>query len=157
MDEQRIESALRQGPPFATQYVPASVALDEQPVVHAPSVGRLVLIIAVTALLLVGMLAGLAALGAFRNYAGPASNGWVAFAQYSERSAGLFERDIYIVREGEAAHRIVGSDADGLDQIVLRSRPMETTGLRRGRRNLGHELPQRRARDLRRRCGWQRH
>ena len=68
MDEQRLERALRQGPPFATRYVPSSLALDEQPVVRGPvSVGRLVLIVAVTALLLVGMLAGLAALGAFRD------------------------------------------------------------------------------------------
>lgn len=67
MDEQRLERALRQGPPFATGYLPASLALDERPVVRGPSHGRLVLIIAVTALLLVGMLAGLAALGAFRD------------------------------------------------------------------------------------------
>ena len=64
MDEQRLERALHQGPPFATGYVPHSLALDAQPVVRGPvSVGRLVLIVAVTALLLVGMLAGLAALG----------------------------------------------------------------------------------------------
>jgi WD40 repeat protein len=108
MDEQRLERALRQGPPFATRYLPSSLALDEQPVVRGPvSVGRLVLIIAVTALLLAGMLAGLAALGAFRDDA-PASNGWVAF---------VVEADIYLVREGEAARRIIGSDSDGLDQI----------------------------------------
>lgn len=118
MDEQRLERALRRGPPFATRYVPSSLALDEQPVVRGPaSVGRLVLIIAVTALLLVGMLAGLAAMGAFRTDSG-ASNGWVAFARWgSDRSAGPVERDIYIVREGQAAQRIVGSDADSLDQI----------------------------------------
>jgi Tol biopolymer transport system component len=114
MDEQRLERALRQGPPFATRYVPSSLALDEQPVVRGPSAGRLVLIIAVTALLLVGMLAGLAALGAFRDDDGPASNGWVAFARYSDLSAG---RDIYLVREGQPARRIIGSDSDGLDQI----------------------------------------
>ena len=108
MDEQRLERALRQGPPFATRYLPSSLALDEQPVLRGPvSVGRLVLIIAVTALLLVGMLAGLAALGAFRDD-GRASNGWVAF---------VVEADIYLVREGEAARRIIGSDSDGLDQI----------------------------------------
>jgi Tol biopolymer transport system component len=118
MDEQRLERALRQGPPFATRYVPSALALDEQPVVRGPvSVGRLVLILAVTALLLVGMLAGLAALGAFRDDDGGASNGWVAFAQYSDLSAGLVEGDIYLVREGEAARRIIGSDSDGLDQI----------------------------------------
>lgn len=117
MDEQRLERALRQGPPFATRYVPSSLALDEQRVVRGPGVGRLVLILAVTALLLVGMLAGLAALGAFRDIDGGASNGWLAFAQYSDLSAGLVESDIYLVREGEAARRIIGSDSDGLDQI----------------------------------------
>ena len=118
MDEQRLERALRQGPPFATRYVPSSLALDDSPVVRGPiNVGRLVLIIAVTALLLVGMLAGLAALAAFRDEDGGASNGWVAFARYSDRSAGLVERDIYLVREGEAARRIIGSDSDGLDEI----------------------------------------
>jgi dipeptidyl aminopeptidase/acylaminoacyl peptidase len=117
MDEQRLERALRQGPPFATKYVPSSLALDEQPVVRGPSVGRLVLIIAVTALLLVGTLAGLAALGAFRGDNGGAPNGWLAFARHADQSAGLVERDIYLVREGESARRIIGSDSDGLDQI----------------------------------------
>jgi hypothetical protein len=118
MDEQRFERALRQGPPFATRYVPSSLALDALPVRRSPvSVGRLVLIVAVTALLLVGMLAGLAAMGAFRDDDGPASNGWVAFARYSDQSSGLVERDIYLVREGEPARRIIGSESDGLDQI----------------------------------------
>lgn len=117
MDERRLERALRHGPPFATRYVPSALALDEQPVVRGPGVGRLVLIIAVTALLLVGMLAGLAALGAFRGDDNPASNGWVAFARYSDISAGLVERDIYLVREGQAARRIIGSDSDGSDQV----------------------------------------
>jgi Tol biopolymer transport system component len=117
MDEQRLERALRQGPPFATRYVPSALALDEQPVVRGPGAGRLVLILAVAALLLVGMLAGLAALGAFRDDDGGASNGWVAFARYSDLSAGLEEGDIYLVREGQAARRIIGSDSDGLDQV----------------------------------------
>jgi hypothetical protein len=120
MDEQRLERALRQGPPFATRYVPSSLALDKQPVLRGPSVGRLVLMIAVTALLLAAMLAGLAALGAFRDGDGPASNGWIAFARSGSGPpgpAGWVERDIYLVREGEAAHRIVGSDSDSLDQI----------------------------------------
>jgi len=119
MDTPRLERALRQGPPFATRYVPSSLALDEQPVARRPGV-RLALIIAATALLLVGLLAGLAALGAFRNddprlglredrrADSPASNGWVAFAQSS---------DIYLVREGQAARRIIGSGSDGLDQV----------------------------------------
>ena len=107
MDEQRLERALRQGPPFATRYVPSSLQIDEQQVVRGPNVGRLVLIIALTALLLVGMLAGLAAIGAFLNN-GPASNGWLALSRNS---------DIYLVREGEAARRIIGSDSDGLDQV----------------------------------------
>jgi dipeptidyl aminopeptidase/acylaminoacyl peptidase len=120
MDEQRLERALRQGPPFATEYVPASLGLDEQPTVRGPSAGRLVLIIAVTALLLVGMLAGLAALGAFRDDDRGASNGWIAFARSGSGprgASGWVERDIYLVREGEAAHRIVGSDAEILDQV----------------------------------------
>jgi Tol biopolymer transport system component len=116
MDEQRLERALRQGPPFATRYVPSSLALDKQPVMRgSASAGRLVLIIAVTALLLAGMLAGLAAMGAFRDDVVPASNGWVAFAQYSDGSS--VDRDIYLVREGEPARRIIGSESDGLDQI----------------------------------------
>jgi len=108
MDEQRLEGVLRQGPPFATRYVRHSLALDAQPLVPVASVGRLMLIIAVTAMLLVGVLAGLAALGAFRDNHGPASNGWVAFVGGA---------DIYLVREGEAARRIIGSDNDGLNEI----------------------------------------
>jgi Tol biopolymer transport system component len=119
MDERRLERALRQGPPFATRYVPTSLSLDEQLVARrAVSVGRLVLIVAVTALLMIGMLAGLAALGAFGDdeRRPGAANGWVAFARSSDPS-GLGERDISLVREGQAAHRIIGSDSDGLDQI----------------------------------------
>ena len=121
MDEQRLERALRQGPPFATRYVPSSLALDDAPVVRPPvGVGRLVLVIAVTALLLVGRLAGLVAVGILRNDDRPVSNGWIAFARFGSGPpgpAGWVECDIYLVREGEAAHRIVGSDADSLDQI----------------------------------------
>lgn len=119
MDERRLERALRQGPPFAKPYTSAPVRLADELLVRRPvSAGRLVLIIAVTALLLVGMLAGLAALGAFRDDDGGASNGWVAFARYaSDSSPGLGERDIYLVREGESARRIIGSDSDGLDQL----------------------------------------
>jgi WD40 repeat protein len=74
MNEQRLERVLRQGPPFATRYVPSLLALDERPVVRGPvSVGRLVLIIAVTVLLLISMLAGLAASGAFRDHDRPVS------------------------------------------------------------------------------------
>ena len=121
MDEQRLEGALRQGPPFATRYVPAPLALDERPILRRPmSVGRLVLIITVTALLVVGMLAGLAALGRLRDDPAGAPNGWIAFARYGSGPGspdGWVERDIYLVREGEAAHRIVGSDAESLDQV----------------------------------------
>jgi dipeptidyl aminopeptidase/acylaminoacyl peptidase len=121
MDGQRLERALRQGPPFATRYVASSLALDAQSVVRGPvSVGRLVLILAVTALLLASMLAGLAALGAFRDDDGPVSNGWIAFARFGSGPSGpsgWVERDIYLVREDEAAHRIVGSDADSLDEV----------------------------------------
>ena len=47
-----------------------------------------------------------------RNDDRPAANGWIAFAR---SGSGL--RDIYLLREGGTAHRIVGSDADGVDQI----------------------------------------
>ncbi len=120
MDEQRLERALRQGPPFTTGYVPSTLALEERPFVRAPmTVGRLVLVIAVTALLLIGLLAGLVALGRHDGVR-PATNGWLAFARSGSGPAGpngWVERDIYLVREGQAAHRIVGSDADGLDQV----------------------------------------
>jgi dipeptidyl aminopeptidase/acylaminoacyl peptidase len=42
-----------------------------------------------------------------------AVNGWVAFAAYN--SAG--DNDIYLIREGESARRIVGSDSDGLEEV----------------------------------------
>jgi Tol biopolymer transport system component len=121
MDEQRLERALRQGPPFATRYVPSSLALDERSAVRGlVSVGRLVLIMAATALLLVGMLAALAAGGTFRDDQGPISNGWLAFVRSGSGQQGpngWVERDIYLGRPGEAAHRIVGSDAESLDQV----------------------------------------
>lgn len=68
MDEQRLERALRQGPPFVTRYVSGPLALDE-PLGgrRGAGTGRLVLLVAVTALLLAGMLGGLAALGSLRD------------------------------------------------------------------------------------------
>jgi Tol biopolymer transport system component len=120
MDVQRLERALRQGPPFATRYVPSSLALEAEPVVARPSVGRLVLIIAVSALLMVGLLGGLVALGLLQSDDRPAANGWIAIAGGGSGPAGpngWVERDIHLLREGGAAHRIVGSDTDRLDQI----------------------------------------
>jgi Tol biopolymer transport system component len=121
MDELRLERALRQGPPFATRYVASSLALEEQPVVRGPvSAGRLVLIMVVTALLLVGVLAGLVAVGLLQDGERPASNGWIAFARFGSGPGGpaaWVERDIYLVRQGEAARRIVGSETDSLDQV----------------------------------------
>jgi WD40 repeat protein len=119
MDELRLERALSQGPPFATRYVPSPLALNDKSIARRPaSVGRLVLIIAVTALLLVGMLAGLAALGAFQNDDRGAPNGWVAFPVWDGDAAqGPVDRDIYIVRQDQAPHRIIGTDSDNLDQI----------------------------------------
>ena len=115
MDEQRLERGLRQGPPFATRYVAAPRALDDRPFDRqAVSARRLVLIVAVTALLLVGLLAGLAALGPDRIDHPGAANGWVAFAQHSplgSQDARNYPKDILLVREGSDPHRIAGSDA----------------------------------------------
>ena len=72
MDEQRLERALRQGPPFVTGYAPSSLALDERPVVLGRmTAGRLVLVIAATALLLAGMLAGLVAVARLDHHVRP--------------------------------------------------------------------------------------
>lgn len=121
MDQQRLERALRQGPPFATRYVPSSLALDDASVVRPlVGVGRLGPLIAVMALLLAGLLAGALLIGAVRDDHRPVSNGWIAFARAGSGPPGpdgWVERDIYLVREGEAAHRIVGSEVEGLDQI----------------------------------------
>jgi Tol biopolymer transport system component len=122
MDLQRLERVLRQGPPFATRYVPSTLVLDGQPVVsRSVSVSRLVLIAAVTALLLVGMLAALGAVGAFRDDHRPISNGWIAFVREGSGprspNGGWVERDIYLVRPGGNAHRIVGSEAETRDQV----------------------------------------
>ena len=117
MDEQRLERALRQGPPFATRYVARPLALDQRRVGRRPAgVGRLVLLVALTGMVMIGMLAGLAALGALRDDESAAENGWVAFTRGRTEPAGG-ERDIYLVREGEVARRVIGADADGLDQI----------------------------------------
>src|SRR5262249_17478866 len=101
MDEQRLERALRQGPPFATAYVPASLALDDASVGRERvAVTRLVLTIAVMALLLAALVAGLVAVGTQNPHLphGPGANGWIAFVRGG---------DIYLVREGTAAHRII--------------------------------------------------
>ena len=119
MDEQRLERALRQGPPFAARYIARLPVLDESLVARRPAgVARLAMLIAVTALLLVGMLAGLAALGALRGDKPGAENGWVAFALWDgDTSERLPDRDIYFVRHGQAAERVIGTDFDNLDQI----------------------------------------
>ena len=118
MDEQRLERALRQGPPFATRYVPSSLALDPPMVRPSIGLGRLVLVIAMTALLLVGLLGGLVAVGLLQDDDEGASNGWVAFALWdSQPFIGPVDRDIYVVREGQTAQRIVGSGSDSADQI----------------------------------------
>ena len=118
MDQQRLERTLRQGPPFATRYVPSSLALDDMATMRPlVSMGRLVLVITITGLLLVGLLAGLALVGARRD-ALPPANGWIAFVRSGPTDpGGREEHDIYLVREGEAAHRIVGSDADRTEQL----------------------------------------
>jgi Tol biopolymer transport system component len=120
MDEQRLMRALRHGPRFATLYVPTPLALDDAPRVRPRAdAGRLVLAIAITALLLVALLAGLIAVGSPRDRR-PLANGWIAFARAGSGPQGPnggVERDIYIVGMGQAARRIVGSDAESLDQI----------------------------------------
>ena len=121
MNKQRLERALRQGPPFVTGYVPSPLVFDAHPVVRGHvGVARLVLILAVTSLLLVGVVAALSAAGGLRNDGRPISNGWIAFVRGGSGPAGpngWVERDIYLVRPGEAAHRIVGSDTETRDQI----------------------------------------
>jgi Tol biopolymer transport system component len=121
MVERRLERALRQGPPFATGYVPTSLALDEPPAVRGRvGVRQLLLVVAATALLLIALLAGLAAVGRHRDVILPASNGWIAFARGGSGPAGpngWVERDIYLVREGGGARMIIGSEADHLDQV----------------------------------------
>src|SRR3954447_14669329 len=119
MDEQRLERALRHGPPFGTRYTPSPLALDDGPMARRRmGASRLVLVLAVTALLLVALLVALVAIGSHRNR-GPVANGWIAFARAGSGPQGpreLVARDIYILREGQAARRIVGADSDGLDQ-----------------------------------------
>jgi hypothetical protein len=108
MDEQRINRALRQGPPFATGYAPSPLVLDGQAVaLGRVSVGRLALIVTVTALLLAGMLAGLVVSGALRADDRPIANGWVAF---------VLDGDIHLVREGAAERLVIGSGSDGRDR-----------------------------------------
>jgi hypothetical protein len=69
MDDQRLERALRQGPPFATRYVSRPLPLYEPRAGRrGAGTGRVVLLVAVTALLLAGMLGGLAAIGGLRDH-----------------------------------------------------------------------------------------
>jgi Tol biopolymer transport system component len=65
MDEQRIERALREGPQFGTLYVARPLALDQPLARPATSFGRLVLILAVAAVLLMLMFTALAVGGFF--------------------------------------------------------------------------------------------
>jgi Tol biopolymer transport system component len=120
MDEQRLERALRQGPPFATQYVPSAVALDPLAARAVVGPGRLVIAVALAALLLTGLLGGLVAVGVLRDDDGAASNGPIAFARAGSGPPGpdgWVERDIFLHQQGEPARRIVGSGDDNLDQV----------------------------------------
>jgi len=118
MDERRLERALREGPSFGTPYVVRPLRLD--PLDGRPSASsmRLAILIAVTALLLVGLLAGLAALGGLIDPDRRAANGWVAFAASDgAASAELDDRDIYLVAENGVRLRIIGDDSEQTDQI----------------------------------------
>ena len=97
------------------------------PARRTPVMNKFVTVGLGTAAVIVAVYAGAALFGGQRGGLGSQAtpthlptqppNGWVAFAQYSDLSAGLFDRDIYLVREGQPARRIIGSDSDGLDQI----------------------------------------
>lgn len=50
---------------------------------------------------------------AYVSQGGPQPNGWVAFTQ-RDRSG---DRDVYLVREGESARRVAGSDTDASAQV----------------------------------------
>jgi N-acetylneuraminic acid mutarotase len=79
IDETRIEHALRQGPPFRTHYVRQSLPIGTQVVARSfGATRRLMLLVAVTALLLVGGLAALAAAGFFQPEPDVTSATWTA-------------------------------------------------------------------------------
>jgi len=124
MDEQRLERALREGPRFATRYIPRPIELDDEPAGRR-ALGRrqLVLLIAVTALLMAGMMAGLAALGVWRDAARASSNGWIAISANPWDVNGGESGDIYLVRDHAAPRRIIGSDGDGIAQACPQFSP----------------------------------
>ena len=123
MDEQRLERALREGPKFATRYVPRSFGLENEPAGRRTSGRQLVLLIAVTALLMAGMLAGLAALGVWRDAERAASNGWIAVSANPWDVSGGESGDIYLLSESDAPRRIIGSDGDHLAQACPQFSP----------------------------------
>jgi Tol biopolymer transport system component len=65
MDEQRLERALREGPRFRTQYAAGPLALDRPLARPAPHIGRMVLVLAVTGIMLALTFGALAAAGFF--------------------------------------------------------------------------------------------
>jgi Tol biopolymer transport system component len=79
IDETRIERALRQGPAFGTHFVPRQLSIDSQ-VSERPGATptrRLLLVVAMTALLLVASVAALTVAGFFRPQPMPNGAGWV--------------------------------------------------------------------------------
>jgi Tol biopolymer transport system component len=69
-------------------------------------------VLAAAALVCASLVAALAFAGAQDRPPEPVANGWVAYAASQADGTG----DIHIVREDEVARRIIGSDADGLDE-----------------------------------------
>lgn len=123
MDQQRLERALREGPKFATRYVPRPFGLENEPAGRRASGRQVVMLIAVTALLMAGMLAGLAALGVWRDSERASSNGWIAVSANPWDVIGGESGDIYLLSEGDAPRRIIGSDRDGIAQACPQFSP----------------------------------
>lgn len=124
MDQQRLERALREGPQFATRYVPRPFGLTDEPA-GRNAFGRrqLVLLIAAAALLMAGMVAGLAALGVWRDAEHASSNGWIAVSANPWDVNGGESGDIYLLRDDAAPRRIIGSDGDRVAQACPQFSP----------------------------------
>ena len=110
----RVRSSPRDTPPNHWN-------LAASPQVGAPAAAML--LIAVTAVLMTGMLAGLAALGVWRDAQRASSNGWIAVSANPRDVIGGESGDIYLLDGAAAPRRIIGADDDGLAQACPRFSP----------------------------------
>lgn len=115
MNENRLERALRQGPPLSATFAPRPVVMEDAVLRSRTGLGRIVLVFAIAGLLVVATLAGLVVAG-FLDRSSP-----VSYSVVVERSNNLRGEALRLTHDAYA-----GSD----EPQAITAMPTNATGLR---------------------------